>query len=39
MNKKVEQFIKKDYDKLAVAIWIVFLIALVFLKFGDALFV
>jgi uncharacterized membrane protein len=38
-NKKVEQLIKKDYDKLAVAIWIVFLIALVFLKFGDALFV
>lgn len=39
MNKKVEQFIKKDYDKLAVAIWIVLLIALIFLKFGDALFV
>lgn len=38
LNKKIEQFLAKDYDKLAVAIWVVFLIALVFLKFGDALF-
>lgn len=37
-NKKVERFLKSDYDKLVVAIWIVILIALVFLKFGDALF-
>lgn len=38
LNKKVQEFLFKDYDKLAVAIWIVFLISLVFLKFGDALF-
>lgn len=38
LNKKVERFIAKDFDKLLVAIWIVILIALVFLKFGDALF-
>ena len=37
MHKKIEQFLAKDYDKLAVAIWIVLLIALVILKFGDAL--
>lgn len=38
VNKKVERFIARDFDKLGVAIWIVILIALVFLKFGDALF-
>lgn len=38
INKKVQEFLFKDYDKLAVAIWIVVLISLVFLKFGDALF-
>lgn len=38
MHKKVMQFIEKDYDKLAVAIWVVFLVALVFAKFGDSLF-
>lgn len=38
LHKKVEQYLKKDYDKLAVATWIVFLVALVFAKFGDALF-
>ena len=37
-NKRVQLFLQKDFDKLAVAIWIVILIALVFIKFGDALF-
>jgi uncharacterized membrane protein len=37
-HKKVMQFIEKDYDKLAVAIWVVLLIGLVFAKFGDSLF-
>lgn len=37
LHKKVEQFLAKDYDKLIVAIWVVLLIALVILKFGDAL--
>lgn len=37
-QKAIEQFLAKDYDKLVVAAWIVFLIALVFAKFGDALF-
>jgi uncharacterized membrane protein len=37
-NKKVQEFLYKDYDKLATAIWVVVLVALVFLKFGDALF-
>lgn len=37
-HKKVERFLRNDYDKLIVATWIVFLVALVFVKFGDALF-
>lgn len=37
MNKKVIQFLAKDYDKVIVAAWVVFLVALVILKFGDAL--
>lgn len=37
-NNKIQLFISKDYGKLLVAAWIVLLIALVFLKFGDALF-
>lgn len=37
-NQKVQDFIKKDFDKLATASWIVLLTALVFLKFGDSLF-
>jgi len=36
--KNVDQFYAKDFDKLAVAAWIVLLIALVFVKFGDSLF-
>jgi uncharacterized membrane protein len=38
LHKKCVQFIEKDYDKLVVAAWLVFLVALVFAKFGDALF-
>ncbi len=37
-NKKIEQFLKSDYDKLIVASWVVVLIALVIAKFGSALF-
>ena len=37
-NKKIQEFMYKDYDKLIVASWIVLLVSLVFLKFGDALF-
>lgn len=38
LNGRIRSFLASDYDKLATAIWIVFLIALVFLKFGDSLF-
>lgn len=37
-NEKVQLFIKKDLHKLIVASWIVLMITLVFLQFGDALF-
>lgn len=37
-QKSIEKFLANDYDKLIVAAWVVFLIALVFAKFGDALF-
>jgi len=37
-NKKVEQFLLHDYDKVIVAGWVVLLIALVIAKFGSALF-
>jgi uncharacterized membrane protein len=37
-HKKVLEWLKRDYDKLAVAIWIVLMIAIVFIKFGDGLF-
>lgn len=36
-NKKVVQFLKNDFDKLIVAGWIVLLVALVILKFGESL--
>ena len=36
-NKKIQDFIANDYDKLVTAIWVVVLIGLVILKFGDAL--
>jgi uncharacterized membrane protein len=38
MNDKVQGYLKKDFGKLLTASWIVLLVALVFLKFGDALF-
>jgi hypothetical protein len=38
VNKKIQTFLEKDYDKLIVASWIVLLTALVFIKFGTALF-
>jgi uncharacterized membrane protein len=37
-NKAVQLFLEKDFGKLLVASWIVLLIALVFVKFGDSLF-
>jgi uncharacterized membrane protein len=37
-NKKIQQLLDKDFHKVIVAGWIVLMIALVFLKFGDALF-
>lgn len=38
LYEKIRRFLDKDFGKLAVAAWVVLLIALVFLKFGDALF-
>jgi uncharacterized membrane protein len=38
VHKKITTFFEKDYDKLIVAAWVVILIALVFIKFGDSLF-
>jgi uncharacterized membrane protein len=38
-NQEVRNFIDKDYDKLLTASWIVLLIMLVFIKFGNGLFV
>lgn len=37
-NKKVQQFLDKGYDKLAYASWLVLMVALVVIKFGDGLF-
>ena len=37
-HNKLIDFQKKDYGKLAVAVWLALLILLVFLKFGDSLF-
>jgi uncharacterized membrane protein len=38
LNRRIQSFLDKDLDKVVVASWIVLLIALVFLKFGDSLF-
>jgi uncharacterized membrane protein len=38
LNKSVQNFISKDYDKLVTAIWIVLLVAVVIVKFGNGLF-
>jgi len=37
-NKAVQSFVKNGYDKLFTVGWIVLLIALVIIKFGDSLF-
>lgn len=37
-HKIVSEWLRKDYDKLVVASWIVLMIALVFIKFGEGLF-
>lgn len=37
-NQRIQNFVKKDYDKLITASWIVLLVGLVILKFGDSLF-
>jgi hypothetical protein len=37
-HQKVSGWLKKDYDKVIVAGWIVIMIALVFIKFGEGLF-
>lgn len=38
LNDKIQIYLKKDYGKMLVAAWIVLLVALVILKFGDSLF-
>lgn len=38
IHGQVQYFLKKDFGKLLVASWIVLLVVLVFLKFGEALF-
>lgn len=37
-NKKINAFLDAGYHKLLVASWIVAMVALVFMKFGDSLF-
>lgn len=37
-HKKVSEWLKKDFDKLIVASWIVLMIAIIFIKFGEGLF-
>lgn len=38
-NQKIQAWLDKDFDKLIVASWLVLLTALVFIKFGESLFV
>lgn len=38
LNKRVQAFIGAGYHKLIVASWVVLMIALVFIKFGEGLF-
>lgn len=38
INKKIQQFLALDGDKLIIASWLVVMVALVFIKFGDSLF-
>lgn len=37
-NEKVQKFLRSGFHQLVVASWIVLMIALVFIKFGEALF-
>lgn len=37
-HAKALQFLEKDYDKLLVATWLVLMVVLVFVKFGEGLF-
>lgn len=39
VNSRVQTILQKDYDKVFVAGWVIFLIVLVFLKFGNNLFI
>ena len=36
-NKKIQMILNKDFDKLLIASWVMLLVALVILQFGDAL--
>lgn len=36
-NKKIKQFLAKDFDKVIVAGWLVLLVGLVILRFGESL--
>lgn len=38
MHQRILQFLKRDYDKLLVAGWLVLMVALVLLKFRESLF-
>jgi len=38
LNEKIQKFLKGGYEQLIVASWIVLMVVLVVLKFGDALF-
>jgi len=38
VNEKIQKFLKGGYEQLIVASWVVLMIVLVVLKFGDALF-
>ena len=38
INARVQEFLQKDIGKLLTASWLVLMIALVFIKFGDSLF-
>lgn len=38
-NKVIQKYLQKDISKLVTASWIMLMIALVFIKFGEALFV
>jgi uncharacterized membrane protein len=37
-HKKALEFLRKEYDKFIVAAWLVAMVALVFVRFGDGLF-